>query len=159
MTSQLFAVAGLLIAGYLLISIELFVVPGFGVPGISGLICLILACALALRYFGAVGGGTLVGGVILLTSVGIYFLPRMPFGRWIIQRKTLESARTEVSGLAIGDRGTTESDLRPAGIARFGQRRESVVTGGEYIDTDKTVTVVELEGLRIVVEENQGESE
>ena len=153
MTDQIFMIAGLLVAGYLLLLLEAFVVPGFGVPGIAGLLCLVVACALALRHFGAFGGGAFVAGVISLTSVAGYLLPKTPFGRWVVHKKTLRSAKTEVEGLAVSDEGVAESVLRPAGVARFGERRESVVTRGEYIDAGKPVTIVELEGLRVVVEE------
>ena len=153
MIDQIFLIAGLLVAGYLLLSLEAFVVPGFGVPGIAGLLCLVVACALALLKFGPFGGGALVAGVIMLTTAMGYLLPKTPFGRWVVHRKTLGSARTEVEGLAVGNEGVTESVLRPAGIARFGERRESVVTRGEYIDAGKPVAVVELAGLRVVVEE------
>ena len=159
MTDQIFLIAGLLVAGYLLLSLEAFVVPGFGVPGIAGLVCLVVACALALRHFGAFGGGALVAGVILLTSAMAYVLPKTPFGRWVVQKKTLGSAKTEVEGLAVSDEGVAETDLRPAGIAIFGERRESVVTRGEYIDAGNPVTIVELEGLRIVIEEIEGNGE
>ena len=159
MIDQIFLIAGLVVAGYLLLSLEAFVVPGFGVPGIAGLLCLVVACALALRYFGAFGGGALVAGVVVLTSVMGYLLPKTPFGRWVVHRKTLRSAKTEVEGLVITDEGVAESVLRPAGIARFGERRESVVTRGEYVDAGKPVTVVELDGLRVVVEEFQRNNE
>jgi membrane-bound serine protease (ClpP class) len=152
-TDQIFMIAGLLVAGYLLLLLEAFVVPGFGVPGIAGLLCLVVACALALRQFGAFGGGALVIGVLVLTSALGYLLPKTPFGRWLVQKKTLRSAKTEVEGLAVSDVGVAESVLRPAGIARFGERRESVVTRGEYIEAGRPVTIVELEGLRVVVEQ------
>jgi membrane-bound serine protease (ClpP class) len=155
-TDQIFLIAGLLVAGYLLLALEAFVVPGFGVPGIGGLLCLVVACGLALRSFGALGGGALVAGVIAFTSLLAYLLPKTPFGRWVVNKKTLGSAKTELEGLTVSDEGVAESDLRPAGIARFGDRRESVVTLGEYIDAGKPVRIVELEGLRVVVEESNG---
>lgn len=152
MTDHVFIVVGLLLTGYVLVALEVFVVPGFGAPGIAGLICLILACGLALRYFGAIGGGGLVAGVIVLTTVMAVLLPRTPFGKWTVHRKDLREATTAVTGLTVGDPGVSETVLRPAGIARFGDRRESVVTRGEFIEAGTIVTVVELEGLRVVVE-------
>ncbi len=152
MIDQIFIVTGLVVGGYMLLALEVFVVPGFGVPGIAGLLCLIIACGLALSYFGVVGGGGLVAGVIVLTTVMAVLLPRTPFGRWTVHRKNLRAAKTEVIGLTVGDQGVSETVLRPAGIARFGERRESVVTRGEFVEADIPVTVVELEGLRVVVE-------
>jgi membrane-bound serine protease (ClpP class) len=123
------------------------------VPGIAGALCLIAACVLAWRFFGVAGGGGLVLGVLVLTTILIAVLPRTPLGRWVVHRKSLQTARTETVGIEVGDLGYAESDLRPAGIARFGDRRESVVTRGEFIESGKFVEVVQVEGSRIVVGE------
>ena len=55
----------------------------------------------------------------------------------------------------VGETGFAESDLRPSGIARFGERRESVVSRGEFISSGAWVEVVEIEGTRLVVEEKE----
>ena len=152
MIDILFLVAGLAIAGYILLSLEVFVVPGFSVPGIAGLVCIGAACVIALRNFGPLAGGAFTGGVIVLTGTLAYLLPKTPLGRWVVHRKTLQTAQTRVEDLSVGNHGITESVLRPAGIARFDERRESVVTRGEFIEAEQPIVIVELEGLRIVVE-------
>ena len=155
MTEQLFIVVGLVLAGYLLLALEVFVVPGIGVPGVAGVACLIAGCFLAWRFFGAAGGGGLILGVLVLTSALGALLPRTPLGSWVVHRKSLQTARTEVAGIEVGEKGFAESDLRPAGIARFGERRESVVSRGEFISSGAWVEVVEIEGSRLVVEEKE----
>jgi membrane-bound serine protease (ClpP class) len=152
-TEEIVIVVGLLVAGYLLLALEVFVVPGVGVPGVTGALCLIVACVLAWRYFGVVGGGGLILGVLVLSTVLGALLPRTPLGRWVVLRKNLQAARVETVGVKVGDQGYAESDLRPAGIARFDDRRESVVTRGDFIQSGTYIEVVEVEGSRIVVEE------
>ena len=159
MTEHLFLVVGLLVAGYLLIAVEVFVVPGFGVPGIAGLVCLGVACFLAFRFLGATAGGGLVVGVLALTTVIAVLLPKTPLGRWMVHRGDLSAARMETTGLTVGDEGITESVLRPSGVVRFGDRRESVVSHGEFIERGVFVTIVRLEGPRIVVERADFEDE
>jgi membrane-bound serine protease (ClpP class) len=44
-----------------------------------------------------------------------------------------------------------ESDLRPVGVARFGEERVDVVTEGTYVSRGESLEVVHVEGSRIVV--------
>ena len=47
MTDPAITVVALLVTGYLLMAAEIFVIPGFGVAGIGGFICLGAGCYLA----------------------------------------------------------------------------------------------------------------
>ena len=51
----------------------------------------------------------------------------------------------------LGAIGEALSDLRPAGVARFGDRRVDVVTEGEFIPRGTPVRVIKVEGPRVVV--------
>jgi len=51
----------------------------------------------------------------------------------------------------VGERGTAASALRPAGTARFGEKRLSVVTEGEFIQAGAEVEIVSVSGSRVVV--------
>ncbi len=152
MTDQLFIVVGLIVLGYLLLAVEVFVIPGFGVAGIGAFLFLGAGSFLAVRYFGARTGGLMVMAVILVTTFLMVWLPRTPLGRWMVLRRSLQEARSAAPVLAVGDRGMTESVLRPAGVARFGTLRESVVSNGEYIDAGRPIRVLLVEGGRVVVE-------
>ena len=152
MTDQVVMVVGLLVLGWMLLALEVFVVPGFGAPGIAGLGCLVAGCWLAFHYFGGTTGGAIVIGVLALSTVAAILLPRTPLGQWMVQRKTLAAAQACSTTLEVHEEGLTETVLRPAGIAFFGDRRESVVAAGEFIEAGTCVVVVEVEGARIVVE-------
>jgi membrane-bound serine protease (ClpP class) len=152
MTDQVAMVVGLLVLGWMLLALEIFVVPGFGAPGILGLGCLVAACWLAFHYFGRTMGGAMVIGVLALSTVAAILLPRTPFGRWMVHRKTLATAQASRATVEVHEEGLAETVLRPAGIAFFGDRRESVVAAGDFIEAGTRVVVVEVEGSRIVVE-------
>lgn len=152
MTDQLFVVIGLIVLGYLLLAVEVLVIPGFGVTGIGGFLCLGAGCFLAVRYFGTQTGGVIVVTVVVATTGFFIWLPRTRLGRSIMLRRSLKAAQSANAVLAVGERGVTESVLRPAGIARFGARRESVVSNGEYIDAGRPIRVLLVEGGRVVVE-------
>ena len=152
MSEQLLIVAAVLMVGYILLALELFVVPGFGVPGIGGLLALGLGCILAVLWFGAFKGGFTVVLVLGLTSGILIWFPHSRYGRAFIHQKTLARARATEETMPVGAAGIAESDLRPSGIARFGARRESVVTDGEYISAGTPVVLMEVSGSRLVVE-------
>ena len=60
---------------------------------------------------------------------------------------------------SIGARGVAESDLRPSGVARFGDLRESVVTAGDFITSGTPIRIVSSEGARVLVEPDAGSEE
>jgi len=51
----------------------------------------------------------------------------------------------------VGKHGTTQSPLRPSGIALIDGKRVDVVSEGEFIDRDTAIEVTHTEGARIVV--------
>jgi membrane-bound serine protease (ClpP class) len=53
--------------------------------------------------------------------------------------------------LTPGMQGTAQTTLRPSGKARFADHVVDVVTGGEFIAVDTPITVVQKDGMRVVV--------
>ncbi len=152
-------------AGVVLLAVELFVTPGFGVIGVLSLAALLGGLGLSLVGAGATWEVilTAIGRVAVSLVLAIVaslallrFLPRLPFGR----RLVLETELTAREGFAsepetdrawLGKRGTTVSTLRPAGIADIEGERVDVVSDGEFIDAGDPITVVRVDGNRIVV--------
>ncbi|HSE04332.1 MAG TPA: NfeD family protein, partial [Methylomirabilota bacterium] len=151
--------------GVILLAIEIFVTPGFGATGILGIVSLVAGLALSLVGAGATWAVivTALGrvAVSLLLAIAaalglLRFLPRLPFGR----RLVLETELTAREGFAsapetdrawLGKRGTVTSPLRPAGIADIEGERVDVVSDGEFIEAGDPITVVRVDGNRIVV--------
>ena len=152
MTDPTITVVALLVTGYLLMAAEIFVIPGFGVAGIGGFICLGAGCYLAYEHFGPAYGALTIVLVMASTTAVLLWIPKSRFGRDVVHSSTLADARAAESELAAGQVGVTESDLRPAGFARFGELRQSVVTEGEFIATDSKIVITQVQGSRIVVE-------
>lgn len=152
-------------AGVILLAIELFVTPGFGATGVLGIAALVGGLGLSLVGAGATWAVIIaamgrVAVSLLLAIVAalilLRFLPRLPFGR----RLVLETELTAREGFAsapetdrawLGKRGTTASPLRPAGIADIEGERVDVVSDGDFIDAGDPITVVRVDGNRIVV--------
>ena len=97
--------------------------------------------------------------VLVPVFIVLYFrvFPRSPVGRWLISQdrqevsKGYSSFSPEKYVDLIGKEGTTLTVLRPVGMVRIDGQKYSAVTGGEYIEKDKSVKVVKVEGSRVVV--------
>jgi len=158
-SDHLVIVSALLVIGYLLLAVEVFVIPGFGLTGIAGLGCLAGGCAMAFVWFGTGLGMLLVVAVLGGVTALLVIVPRTRFGRHVVHRRSLAEAHAGETAVAVGQLGVADSDLRPAGIARFGELRESVVTEGEFLVRGSTIRVLEVRGTRIVVEAAEAPSE
>jgi membrane-bound ClpP family serine protease len=148
----------LFIIGFVLAIIEMFN-PGFGVPGITGVVCLIAGVvlmantpveALILIFIIIVILGTALAIVFHLASKG-------KISRRIILSDKLNKESgfngTEDMGRYIGLEGTATSVLRPSGTADFDGMKLDVVSQGEYIAKGADIRVVKVEGRRIVVDD------
>jgi len=128
----------LFIVGLILIGVEIFAIPGFGVIGISGIVLAVLGLALAMVEnfdFSTEGNGVflpllvksllLVVGSIFVSFIGsLYFGSRMFETSFISRRIALNNIQETSQGylgvdsslkLLVGKTGITETPLRPSG--------------------------------------------
>ncbi len=166
-----------IVVGFLLVALEVLVIPGFGVAGISGIILVIIGLLAtfvpdepgrsvplyipslpsSLHYL-KIAMMTLVSSMVA-SLIGMVmlsrYLPHMPvFRRFVPANPTPSEVATDdpYRGLArVGDVGETAGPLHPAGKARFGSQLVDVVTQGEYLSTGVQVEVIERRGNRVVV--------
>jgi membrane-bound serine protease (ClpP class) len=160
----------LVVAGVILLAVELFVTPGFGLAGLLGLTALIGGLGLSLVGAGATwevvvrAVGQVAVSLLLALAVSLALLrlfPRLPFGRRLVLRTELTAREGFTSAPEsdlgwLGKHGTAVSTLRPAGIADLEGERVDVVSDGEFIDAGEPVTVVRVDGNRIVVRQLRG---
>ena len=151
-----------------LLAVEIFVIPGFGVVGIGGLIIIFFSLVNAMvehlpgkmrpvsfspeAFSGPFITVTLsfVGAVALVLIAG-KFLPRTRAFNTLVLDTVLSEPEEEKELLGI--EGVAHSDLRPGGTAYFAGRKIDVVTLGDYIRRETPVRIVEVHGNRIVVED------
>jgi membrane-bound serine protease (ClpP class) len=150
-------VPGLFVLGILLLAIEMFV-PGFGVFGLAGIICIAGSIVIAFPD----PGQALVSLTIAVIASGfiMYFVARYlvktpAFDRLILGTKQDKSqgyvASHEDLSIYQGKKGTALTPLRPAGAVDFDGRRLDVVTEGEFIPAGSPVVAVKVEGNKITV--------
>ena len=159
--------------GVVLLLLELFVFPGFGIAGVLGIVGLMAGLTLSVIGAGAtmdtivvaLGRVALSLVVALLGSVALLrLLPHLPYARTLILEAGLGSAAGYASAPErdrawLGKRGTTRAPLRPAGIAEIEGERIDVVSQGDYIDADVPIEVVAVDSNRIVVRRVRGETQ
>ena len=151
--------------GLILLVVEAFVTPGFGVAGLLGIGALIGGLGLSLVGAGATWdillyAGGRVAASLLLALLGavamLRALPRLPFGQRLILEQELAAragyaSAPESDHRWMGKRGTTVTPLRPSGIAEFDGERVDVVSEGMFIDSGMPIVVLHVDGNRIVV--------
>ncbi len=152
-------------AGVVLLVLEFFVIPGFGVAGILGILALAGALAMSVVGSGATpeffmfAAGRIVFSLLLAllaSFVLLRFMPRTRLGRQLILDTGLgagyaSGSAPEADLRWLGKRGVTTSPLRPAGIAEIEGTRVDVVSEGELIEPGTPVEVVRVDGNRVVV--------
>jgi membrane-bound serine protease (ClpP class) len=155
----------LVLAGLVLLAVEAFVLPGFGLAGILGGTAVLAALVLSMVGPGHTTQflmitGTRVGfAMVLAIGIGLLlmrWLPRLPFGRQLVLDTAMDSAQGYVSApqadtLLLGRRGRAATPLHPAGIAEIDGQRVDVVSDGEPVDSGEPVEVIRVDGNRVVV--------
>ncbi len=152
--------------GLVLIGLEVFVIPGFGIAGALGILGVGAGVVLSMlgRFPTVTDMGTALSVVVvsmLLTGVFAYaFLRHLRWTRrlgGVFLREATTKTEGYISGDAradlIGQRGTAATDLRPTGIGVFGSERIDVVSQGPWIEQGKTIEIFRSEGYRHVVRE------
>jgi membrane-bound serine protease (ClpP class) len=159
--------------GIVFIGVEIFILPGFGIMGLTGILLLLLGLGLATvdrLPSNTQEGIDLLGKVVefglavvfatAMTFVVARFLPSLPgTNRLMLVPPTEDSLNDPISILPgagqaarmLGKTGTAISVLRPAGSAQFGDEIIDVVSEGDFIGLGSSIQVIEVEGNRIVV--------
>jgi membrane-bound serine protease (ClpP class) len=163
------------IVGLILLSLELFVFPGFGFIGLTGIGLLLASLILASQSFPwptseserqILLGNILqvAGSLVLFTMVAVAiarFFPSLPmFQRMMLQPPGTQAEEWTEEDFAhsaspadalLGQVGVASSHLRPAGRMLLGGRYWDVMTAGEFIEPGRQVEIVEVYSNRIVV--------
>lgn len=156
----------ILVAGVVLIVIELVVLPGFGVAGVLGIAAIIVAIVRIFQEAALpmLGYTVVFGGALLLFLLWAFPHSKVAGALRLSTRLgggTADLADPDKPGphQFIGKTGIASSDLRPAGVVRFGDERVDVVSEGEFITAGSTVTVIAADSNRLVVRLVQPQAE
>ncbi|UWG96072.1 hypothetical protein LPY66_14290 [Dehalobacter sp. DCM] len=151
----------LIIIGIILIILEIFIIPGFGIAGLIGLAMMIGGVFLVAQ--------NLLQGVIylliILIVVGLLIYIGFKTGKLkkLWRKISLGEKQITDDGYVapnkeyseyIGKTGIALTLLRPAGTAEIDGKRVDVVTDGGFIPQSSRIKVIAVEGTRIIVQKN-----
>ncbi len=156
--------------GFALIALEVFVIPGFGVAGISGIICIVGSLIFMMLgndnfNFDFVDPGeittaaTVVGvgilsSIVLLFVLGYRLTKSNMFKRVALvttQEKDDGYVATSYSEDLVGKTGIATTILRPSGRIEINDEIYDAYTRGEYVEQGENVKVISQEGTSLKV--------
>jgi membrane-bound serine protease (ClpP class) len=162
----------LIVLGFGLIAVEIFLTPGIIVAAAAGIACVLVGLILSFQTFSIPEGpsqtvefeinlATILGAFIIFFVIAVIlavFLPRSglfkrlalvtyPGGRTISDAENQWKIRSDL----VGKTGVAKTLLRPAGKAEIGGEYLDVVAEGEYIPEGSSIRVKTVEGNRVIV--------
>ncbi len=150
-----------LVVGFVLIGIEL-VVPGFGLPGVAGIVCLVAGVFLVTD---TLEEGILVTVVVIvilgiLMAVIIGLMHHRKFKSPIILDTEIrpEDSYLEASDLnyLLGREGVAVTDLHPSGKGNFDGIELDLLSEGAYIKKGSRIVIHKINANRLTVRELEG---
>jgi membrane-bound serine protease (ClpP class) len=152
----------LLIVGIILIGVEVFVLPGFGIAGIAGIVLMVLSLSLMMvandffdftfvssaelssAVLSVVAG--ILGGFILIIVGGVQLSKTNLFKRIAlteVQDKNDGYSATVRAASMVGKEGIVFSVLRPSGKVEVEGEIYDAFTRGEYLEKGTKIVVIE----------------
>ncbi len=144
----------LLVLGFVLVLVEMHI-PGFGAPGILGVLSLIAGVMLFARS--AVEALVITIVIVALLCIALSLVirsatkGRLAHSKLVLHEVSVPTVSDRDLTFFVGKTGEAKTPLRPAGIAEFDGVRLNVVSDGEWIENGRKLRVERVEGNRIVV--------
>ena len=164
----------LVITGIVLLLVEIFLIPGFGVVGAVGIIFVLAGVVFSFMFTDfslpqyswewdrwEEAGFALTMTMLCMVALVVLtwtLLPKTPlYGRLVLADRQLPgggySVQTpDVVDAVVGKEGIASSMLRPTGRGRFGDKTLQVVSLNEFIEEGTPIVIVQAEGNRYVVD-------
>lgn len=167
----------LFVVGLAFIAAEIFVIPGFGVAGISGIVLTLGSLVMASRrvlipenseQLTSLGSDVLtvlgafvaflVALVVLSNYIGeipglsrLTLQPPVAVQGVVVDQGPSDAILPGWQRVSVGDVGQTLSPLRPSGKIQIDEYTVDVVTEGDFVDSGLNVRVIGKQGAKVVV--------
>ena len=156
-----------ILVGLSLILLEMLVIPGFGIVGIGGIGFMLYGLYLLLlpevpvgeEVLGQAMDGFLIG--LVGAIIGILLLGKLMIRSKFWEQLTAPSSQKKNQGFSNsqgwedlqGELAVTDTDLHPSGWINIDNQRIFVLSEGGFIEKGKEVTILSVDGNRVIVRE------
>ena len=152
-------IIAIMLFALVLLFLEIAIIPGVGVTGITGTILLFVALGISywkLPIPWAVGVTVFsVIAVLGLLYYVFFILPSTKLGKTLVleEKAVLPEDNFAVSDTRryIGAEGVAISNLRPSGIAKIADERVDVITEGDFLEKGTKIKVIKATAGRVIV--------
>ena len=158
------------IVGLVALALEIFVIPGFGIAGVAGIVCILVSLTGAMLHSDSINGldfnglwgslGVVLVGIVL--AIGAVLWLTSSHGPKCFRRvATLTTQLSDRDGFIgvdmtpeamVGKEGKAMTDLRPAGKVIIDQKVYDATSTGPFIARHAAVRVVRYEAAQLYVE-------
>jgi membrane-bound serine protease (ClpP class) len=162
----------IILIGILLLGVEMFVLPGFGISGVVGTALMALGLILSLQDFVIPDPqvpweaellkknvmqvtGSLIVSFLLMLLFFRYLFPKIslvfpgPYLSATLAESHVDSDTSVI--ISVGDTGVVVKPLRPSGSADIKGEIYDVISEGDFIEKGESVKVIEIQSNRIMV--------
>lgn len=134
-------------------------IPSAGMLSLCALACLVGGVTIFFRHSPLTGWMGVMMAIVMVPSllaIAYKVLPRTRFGRAAIltppsRERGDAIADTPELGKLLGQVGRVVSPMRPVGMCAFEQRKVECVAESGYVEKDKKVRVIRVEGTQVTV--------
>ena len=156
-----------ILTGLSLILLEMLVIPGFGIVGIGGIGFMLYGLYLLLlpevpvgeEILGQAMDGFLIG--LVGAIIGIVLLGKLMIRSKFWEQLTAPSSQKKDQGFSNtqgwenlqGQLAITDTDLHPSGWINIDDQRIFVLSEGGFIEKGKNITILSVDGNRVLVRE------
>ncbi len=157
------------IIGIVLLALEIFVIPGFGIAGVAGFMAILASLIGALLHYsdlgltahdfmrplGIIAGGTVGAGLLVWLLTSRIGPKRLQKATSLTHEQTVSDGYIGVDmdpAQYVGRTGVATTPLRPAGKVRVGGTVFDATSTGEFIDATAPVKIVRYEAAQLYVE-------
>lgn len=161
------------VAGVVLLLVEIFVIPGFGIAGISGIVMILGGLTLALVRninfdFTFVPSGSIATAFLMVSvAMALPLVLLIAFGQklfdtTLFRQMGVETEMTNADGFSVRDNalqiltgktGIAATTLRPSGRVTIENELYDAVTDGGFIEKGRNIKVLRIHSTYLVVTE------
>lgn len=144
----------LVIVTAILVVLEVFIVPGISIAGLSALLCGVYAVYYSFTYIGVTAGIVTIAALVFVTIGALWIFMKSNLLDKLALKKEVSSTieKTKDVNVKVGDKGISTTRLALIGYAEFDGKVVEVKAANDLIDPNTEIVVERIVDGIILVE-------